>query len=783
MAARGSRSSSSMSLENTEDNPLSGEYVENEPYQFDSSSVESVTEKKKVSFSYDVMKAKDDDLTREDLNEEWQTSLNVRMLSDEAEEDLVLGERDSVASSQKESLVAPPPSRETMARPSKAIFFGTSPVQSELEEVEDAVEKVFGFYKSVFRVPSLERVESESSQDTSLGCRDSPLSFPWPYFCASNASLACSNSSEDAFLGREVLGETSIGDSTVEETALSDTELVAAISSQENRVSIPQIFEPEPQEVPSEPEMGFTGAHILTCTVCQLFVRTVDRLLDRSEELMDQFMPLTEEEIGNLKRAVQELAGTTTDQQVQSCITRISNLSSQLRQRAYMLALSKLRLARQSTHESLAQLQTTISLVKEEPPAPVEEEPPAPVEEEPPAPVEEEPPAPVEEEPPAPVEEEPPAPVEEELPAPVEEPPAPVEEEPPAPVEEEPPAPVEEEPPAPVEEEPPAPVEEEPPAPVEEEPPAPVVEEEPPAPVVEEEPPTPVVEEVPPAPVVEEEPPAPVVEEVPPAPVVVEVEAKAPPRENLCKEEMEMFPREASEEKETKKPPQREYHHRDVAHITLTSPGCDEDSFSRPLPEVRFAGSRPEVTFAGLPKDDDVPRPRMAKSRSKNWNTETMTLEMSRNLLHHLRDMYEGLMGNLKDLPASLRNKFHGTCERLGELHASFATANKFGDLPTSLLRRSLNIMSEAQDTMDDLMDYVFQNPTSLCFKEMEVAGPALVKEEEEKKEAGPAPSKEEEKEEKKKKEEEEEEEVEKEKDILRILQVYDPQGCKEDDT
>ncbi|XP_026549793.1 perilipin-5-like, partial [Notechis scutatus] len=101
---------------------------------------------------------------------------------------------------------------------------------------------------------------------------------------------------------------------------------------------------------------------ILTCQICQLFVRTVDRLLDKSEQLMDHYLPLTEEEIANLKKAVEELDDSTNDHEMQVCFARISNLSGKLRQRAYMMALSKLRVARKNTEENLAQLQQTIDL-------------------------------------------------------------------------------------------------------------------------------------------------------------------------------------------------------------------------------------------------------------------------------------------------------------------------------------------------------------------------------------------------------------------------------------
>ncbi|KAJ7308343.1 hypothetical protein JRQ81_008880 [Phrynocephalus forsythii] len=102
---------------------------------------------------------------------------------------------------------------------------------------------------------------------------------------------------------------------------------------------------------------------ILTCRICQLFVRTVDRLLDQPDELRDDYLPLTEEEIANLKKAAAEIDDPVADHQVQACLDRINNLASKLRQRAYMKALSKLRLARRNTQESLCQLHQTMNLI------------------------------------------------------------------------------------------------------------------------------------------------------------------------------------------------------------------------------------------------------------------------------------------------------------------------------------------------------------------------------------------------------------------------------------
>uniref|UniRef100_A0A803TWX6 Uncharacterized protein n=1 Tax=Anolis carolinensis TaxID=28377 RepID=A0A803TWX6_ANOCA len=103
--------------------------------------------------------------------------------------------------------------------------------------------------------------------------------------------------------------------------------------------------------------------NIMTCEICQLFVRTVDRLLDKRDRLMNHYLPLTEEEICNLKIAVGELDDEVVDCQRESCLARINNLSGKLRQRAYMMTLSQLRVARRNTQESLCQLHQTIDLV------------------------------------------------------------------------------------------------------------------------------------------------------------------------------------------------------------------------------------------------------------------------------------------------------------------------------------------------------------------------------------------------------------------------------------
>ncbi|XP_060537642.1 titin-like isoform X2 [Pantherophis guttatus] len=799
---------------------------------------------------------------------------------------------------------------------------------------------------------------------------------------------------------------------------------------------------------------------ILTCQICQLFVRTVDRLLDKSEQLMDHYLPLTEEEIASLKKAVEEMDDSSTDHEMQVCFARISNLSGKLRQRAYMMALSKLRLARKNTEENLAQLQQTIDLigqvqhvdamdyqksfeklteisiqwtqrnslpqqsvclqtesfspgssideigprvaqssdnedlgvsisisskVEEKQEIPIEGEiaemvstfsteihyreeievvpskevtPPPDVSSEklpsPPAEVEPEappsPPAEVEPEvPPGPPEE-----VEPEVPSPPEEvepevppgPPEEVEPEEPSPPEEvepevppSPPEEVEPEVPSPPEEvEPEVPPvlqkklsqkfhqvlqkrlsqkfhqvlqkrlsqryqvlqkrlsqklhqvlqkrlsqklhqvlqkklsqkfhqvlqkklsqkfhqvlqkrlsqryqvlqkrlsqrfhqvlqkrlsqklhqvlqkrfePEAPPSPPEEVepevPPSPPEEIEPEVPRLPEE----VEPEAPPSPPEEIEP------EVPPSPPEVEPEVPpSPPREV----EPEVLPSPPAEvvpevlpspklptpppEVEPKKPPTPppevttppksvsltpvEKVHRDVAHITLTTPGCDEDDTLL----VRMA--RSEEDFAS--------------------EVETKTLEMSRSLTSNLKNTYESLLTNLKDLPSNLQNKLYQTCRDMSELHSTFASAHCFSDLSSGLLNKSFAIMAEAQGSMDELMEFALQSPKALLWLK-DYLPPILTKKRETQVEA--AESKDEAKGEVPpydmrdtesnilkiqkayeprecyndtlfvKKEEAAAAEVvppsslRESEDILKIQEAYDPQGCKEDVT
>uniref|UniRef100_A0A8C3RVD9 Perilipin n=1 Tax=Chelydra serpentina TaxID=8475 RepID=A0A8C3RVD9_CHESE len=80
--------------------------------------------------------------------------------------------------------------------------------------------------------------------------------------------------------------------------------------------------------------------------------------LGKSEQLMDHYLPMTEEELAELATPV-EGSG-----EQKNYFVRLGSLSTKLRQRAYQHALGKMRQARQHTLEALSQLQQTIDLME-----------------------------------------------------------------------------------------------------------------------------------------------------------------------------------------------------------------------------------------------------------------------------------------------------------------------------------------------------------------------------------------------------------------------------------
>uniref|UniRef100_A0A8C3JGR5 Perilipin n=1 Tax=Calidris pygmaea TaxID=425635 RepID=A0A8C3JGR5_9CHAR len=92
----------------------------------------------------------------------------------------------------------------------------------------------------------------------------------------------------------------------------------------------------------------------------------VESVLGISEDLVDHYLPMTEEELGELATSVKgfDVASVEEQKQQQSYFVRLGSLSSKVRQRAYQLSLNKLRCIKQSTQETLSRLQLAIKLIE-----------------------------------------------------------------------------------------------------------------------------------------------------------------------------------------------------------------------------------------------------------------------------------------------------------------------------------------------------------------------------------------------------------------------------------
>ncbi|NXQ59052.1 PLIN3 protein, partial [Anthoscopus minutus] len=98
-------------------------------------------------------------------------------------------------------------------------------------------------------------------------------------------------------------------------------------------------------------------------TVGQMVASGVGSVLGKSEELVDHYLPMTDEELAKLATAVEGFEPEQQRQQ-QSYFLRLGSLSSKLQHRALQHSLAKLQSARQSSQDLLAQLQRTLDLVE-----------------------------------------------------------------------------------------------------------------------------------------------------------------------------------------------------------------------------------------------------------------------------------------------------------------------------------------------------------------------------------------------------------------------------------
>ncbi|XP_074984374.1 perilipin-3-like [Caretta caretta] len=136
------------------------------------------------------------------------------------------------------------------------------------------------------------------------------------------------------------------------------TEAKDAVTS---RVSVSQGAVQESVEVTKSAVTRSMSA-VMGSSMGQMAASVIDAALGKSEQLMDYYLPMTEEELAELATTPLEGTGEAPAEQ-RSYYVRLGSLSSTLRQRAYQHALGKMRQARQRTLEALSQLQQIIDLI------------------------------------------------------------------------------------------------------------------------------------------------------------------------------------------------------------------------------------------------------------------------------------------------------------------------------------------------------------------------------------------------------------------------------------
>ncbi|NWT10417.1 PLIN3 protein, partial [Vireo altiloquus] len=103
---------------------------------------------------------------------------------------------------------------------------------------------------------------------------------------------------------------------------------------------------------------------VMGSTVGQMVASGVGSVLGKSEELVDHYLPMTDEELAKLATAVEGFEPEQQRQQ-QSYFVRLGSLSTKLQHRALQHSLGKLQSARQSSQDLLAQLQSTLDLAEQ----------------------------------------------------------------------------------------------------------------------------------------------------------------------------------------------------------------------------------------------------------------------------------------------------------------------------------------------------------------------------------------------------------------------------------
>uniref|UniRef100_A0ABM5FRJ8 Perilipin n=1 Tax=Pogona vitticeps TaxID=103695 RepID=A0ABM5FRJ8_9SAUR len=107
---------------------------------------------------------------------------------------------------------------------------------------------------------------------------------------------------------------------------------------------------------------------MMETSVGQMMAEGVDRMIDKSDELIDDYLPMTDDELAALAASVAledpDVAPLEKQKEEQSYYVRLGSLSAKLRTRAYHHSLMKVRIVKQAAQEALFQLGQVIELIK-----------------------------------------------------------------------------------------------------------------------------------------------------------------------------------------------------------------------------------------------------------------------------------------------------------------------------------------------------------------------------------------------------------------------------------
>ncbi|XP_069353239.1 perilipin-3 isoform X2 [Eulemur rufifrons] len=110
-----------------------------------------------------------------------------------------------------------------------------------------------------------------------------------------------------------------------------------------------------------------SGVHsVVGSSVGQMVLSGVDTVLGRSEQWVDNHLPMTDAELARIATSLEgfDIASVQQQRQEQSYFVRLGSLSDRLRQHAYEHSLGKLRLSKQRAQEALLQLSQALSLME-----------------------------------------------------------------------------------------------------------------------------------------------------------------------------------------------------------------------------------------------------------------------------------------------------------------------------------------------------------------------------------------------------------------------------------